>query len=129
MDKMSDLLLDESHDLAFDGVNFYGVTGAAAVAQRIKIRLLTVFGEWKWDSNIGVDWFGTVFATEKTYTQKSGEIRKTISGTRGVRSLDRFEFGVDVKNRTARVRFLASTIYGDVAGNLSQKLPEGGSNV
>lgn len=118
---MRDIRLNDGHDFYFNGRDFQLVTKSPAVGQRIKIRLLTVFAEFKWNYLIGVDWFGKIFSTTTTYTEKNGILRKVIARTTGVDTLRTFKFGVDRKNRTARLVFVANTIYDDtVQGYISQ---------
>lgn len=109
---MRDLKLTLEHDLHFNGFDFEFVVDTVCVAQRIKIRLLTIAGEYKWNYLIGVDWFDGVFDTETTITQKNGIIRSTIAKTEGVQSLQEFQLGYDPKNRSAMCDFIALSIYG-----------------
>lgn len=118
---MIDIRLNEGHDFFFDGKDFQLVTKSPAVGQRIKIRLLTILVEYKWNFLIGIDWFGDIFSTTTSYTQKNGTLRKVIGRTAGVDTLKTFKFGVDRQNRTARLVFVANTIYDDtVSGYISQ---------
>ena len=118
---MKDIRLNDGHDFYFDGRDFALVEKSPAVGQRIKIRLLTILAEFKWNFLIGVDWFGDIFSTTTSYNQKNGILRKVIARTAGVDTLKTFKFGVDRKNRTARLVFVANTIYDDtVSGYISQ---------
>lgn len=118
---MKDLKLNIGHDLNFDGLDFSWVEESPAVAQRIKIRLLTILAEYKWSYTVGVDWFDEIFSTEVPHTRKNGVIRTTISDTEGVSAIRTFEFGLDRNNKTARVSFVCGTIYEDtVSGYLTQ---------
>ena len=123
---MRDLRLTDSNDLQFDGKDFSMVKESPAVGQRIKIRLLTLLGEFKWNYLVGVDWFGKVFSTTTSYTEKNGILRNVISKTPGVDSISAFTFGVDRKNRTARMMFVARSIYSDIniKGYLTQIIEE-----
>lgn len=123
---MIDLRLNDGHDLNFDGRDFSLVTGSPAVGQRIKIRLLTIAAEYKWNYLIGIDWFGSIFSTSTPYSQKNGILRKTVAKTPGVDQVRSFRFGVDRQNRTARLVFVVNTIYDDVVrGYISQIDEEG----
>lgn len=69
---MTDLRLDPlTHDLAFaDGdLQVTGIRGnldseKEEIVQRLEHRLLTTLGEWSFDTDAGVNYFGIVFADD-----------------------------------------------------------------
>lgn len=120
---MKDLALNAGHDLFSDGTDFRIIEKSNVVAQRIKIRLLTVSGEYKWDFLIGVDWYDKIFSVKTSFAQKNSILRSIIANTPGVERLNVFNFGLDRENKTARLVFTASSVYGDVVeGEITQAI-------
>jgi hypothetical protein len=96
-----DLKQDSSGHLVIEGNTIPTVTGADEVAQRIRQRWKTVFGEWFLDRTIGVPWFTKVF-------EKSGESARAIliretNETPGVKETLSFVLDINKQTRSASV--------------------------
>lgn len=69
---MTDLRLDPlTHDLAYSNgdLEVTGIRGdedseKEEIVQRLKILLLTTLGEWTFDTNVGVNYYGLIFADD-----------------------------------------------------------------
>jgi hypothetical protein len=115
---MTDLLLDDDHDIAFseneDGL-IYSVDGEAELRQSVKISLLTRLGEYFMDSAAGVGWDLKVFVRPASETQIKGEIVRVCLGVDGVLSVEDLRLSVDYQTRAGVLDVVLLTIYGPVS--------------
>lgn len=110
---MRTLALDPiTGDLALSGGRPVLVSGADAVAQRLRVRLKLQQGEWVLDRNVGFPWL-SVLAAKGSERLLEVLLRRAITTCPGVRSLDRFSLSVDPRTRVAVVTVTATTITGE----------------
>lgn len=57
---MRDLALTETGDLKIEAGDLVLITGLDLVRQQYREEVMTVLGEWKFDTTHGIDWFGQV---------------------------------------------------------------------
>lgn len=88
------------------------VSGSAAVAQRLRVRLKLWQGEWLLDSQVGFPW-RRIFGEKGVERLAEALLRQAIVSCPGVRSLDRFAFAVDPATRRATLAFTVTTITGE----------------
>ncbi len=108
-----DFLLNANHDLYWDGKDFALVSGAAEVAQAVKIRLLFIQTEWVYDITKGVPWIDEMFSTSVSYERKRRWLIDTLTQTRGVKKIVEFKFDVDPINRGAFIEYEVETDTGE----------------
>ncbi len=108
-----DLALDpDTLDILVADGDIALIYDADVVAQRLRLRLSRVLGEWFLDATSGVDYLGEVFAKQ---TASEAAIRDAILSTPYVRGLDTFEASVDQATRRLSVEFSADTEFGTVS--------------
>jgi hypothetical protein len=91
------------------------VSGTAAVAQHVRIRLGLIKGEVPWDLDLGVDYWGTVFRKGATDVEISAELERVIGGTPGVSSITELVLTRDPSTRQLSVRYKAKGDLGEIA--------------
>mgnify|MGYP001472135756 CR=1 FL=1 len=89
------------NDLHIDaGGNLVMVTGAAAIGQHIRQRLMFWKGEWFLDTLAGVDWRGDVFSLQPQQKELvDATIKAEIIGTPGVVDIEEYSSRYDRANR------------------------------
>lgn len=100
-----DIYLDETGNLAM-------VTGAEAVGQHARQRLMTFEGEWFYDNQAGVPWLNDVMGLQFNPALASALIKAEIAGTDGVTDIAEFsvEFSESRRELTA-IRVSVLTTY------------------
>jgi len=111
---MKDLKLDDEMDLFDDGKDWATVEGGEEIAQRVKTRLYTILGEWKFDRRIGFAYHGEggFFDSSVPEIVRLAVLRKYISDTFGIKTVDKFDAVVDDENKAINVAFEAKTTEG-----------------
>lgn len=112
------LALDSNHDIII-GRGATRIYGAAQVAQLVKCRLLTLMGEWKLDSSIGLPWFEAIFTKQVRPADIEAAIANIIRGTPGVQQLISIEINADYSVRSLGITFSAISDYGDITEYLT----------
>ena len=107
------LALDSNHDIII-GRGTTRISGAAQVAQLVKCRLLTIFGEWKLDNSLGLPWFEAIFTKQVRPSDIEAAIANIIRGTVGVQQLISIEINADYRARSLGISFTALSDYGDI---------------
>ncbi|ABR68779.1 phage protein [Escherichia phage phiEcoM-GJ1] len=107
------LALDSNHDIII-GRGTTRISGAAQVAQLVKCRLLTIFGEWKLDNSLGLPWFEAIFTKQVRPSDIEAAIANIIRGTAGVQQLISIEIDADYRARSLGISFTALSDYGDI---------------
>ena len=107
------LALDSNHDIII-GRGTTRISGAAQVAQLVKCRLLTIFGEWKLDSSLGLPWFEAIFTKQVRPSDIEAAIANIIRGTAGVQQLISIDIDADYRARSLGISFTALSDYGDI---------------
>lgn len=112
-----DLLLGPDHDLVI-GTDLSLSTGLDAIAQGIKVRLLTVRGEWRLNLDSGVPYYEDILGQRFDQTRIHAAIREAILSTPGVRDIISLESSFDGATRTLSVAWEVTSIYGTIADSL-----------
>lgn len=107
------LALDSNHDIII-GRGTTRISGAAQVAQLVKCRLLTIFGEWKLDNSLGLPWFEAIFTKQVRPSDIEAAIANIIRGTAGVQQLISIDIDADYRARRLGISFTALSDYGDI---------------
>lgn len=107
------LALDSNHDIII-GRGTTRISGAAQVAQLVKCRLLTIFGEWKLDNSLGLPWFEAIFTKQVRPSDIEAAIANIIRGTVGVQQLISIDIDADYRARSLGISFTALSDYGDI---------------
>ncbi|WPF71399.1 hypothetical protein [Escherichia phage vB_EcoM_JL1] len=107
------LALDSNHDIII-GRGTTRISGAAQVAQLVKCRLLTIFGEWKLDNSLGLPWFEAIFTKQVRPSDIEAAIANIIRGTAGVQQLISIDIDADYRDRKLGISFTALSDYGDI---------------
>jgi hypothetical protein len=89
------------------------VSGADAVAQRLRVRLRLGLGEWHRNRRVGVP-FRRFLGQKGAEDVAEAVLRQAIASCPGVASLDAFEIVLD--DRHARVTFTVTTVDEAVIG-------------
>ena len=125
-----DVKLDSStHDLALSGGDLVIITEELDTAQSIKIRLLTIAGEWFQDDTIGWIDEDRVFGKGVSLAYIRSKLLGVIEGTPGVLagscSFDRV--ALDRTTRTLSVEFRCKAVDGEVIDSEATITPTGGA--
>ena len=118
-----DLALDtRTHDMAFAagprGPGIALVVGGPAVAQRVKIALLSLLGEWRYDTTHGTPWFQAILVKGAPRATVATLLRRRILSVPGLGRITTFDLQVNAIERTARLTWGATTDAGPVGGTL-----------
>jgi len=92
----------------------------AEVAQTLKNRLSTFYGEYFLDQTYGVIYI-QVLNNNASFEALNLSLRSTILGTEGVSSIDSFQTSLDGINRTYNLNATVTTIYSDSQIQITQK--------
>lgn len=116
------LALDSNHDIII-GRGATRVGGAEQIAQLVKCRLLTLLGEWKQDTSLGIPWFEGIFTKNVRPADIQLTIANIIRGTAGVQQLISIELDADYRARTLTITFTAISDYGNISDFLLWQQP------
>ncbi len=105
---MIDLALDtKTHDMVFAlddrGASIAFVISGPAVVQRIKMRLLSIYGEWFLDTRFGTPWFEQILVKNPQSQVVESIFRLAILGVTGVDKLTRLVLVFDRRTRALSV--------------------------
>ena len=116
------LALDSNHDIII-GRGATRIGGAEQIAQLVKCRLLTLLGEWKQDTSLGITWFEGIFTKNVRPADIQLTIANIIRGTAGVQQLISIELDADYRARTLTITFTAISDYGNISDFLLWQQP------
>lgn len=88
----NDLFLDSQNNLAT-------VTGALAVGQHVRQRLMTFEGEWFLDTTAGVTWLTEIFGRGYDPALAEAVVKAEIVETDGVKTISSFSVGFQRSRR------------------------------
>ncbi len=88
---MIDIAIDDQANVVLENGDLALVSSDDEIAQSVRIRLRTWFGEWFLDKDYGTDWLGRVFKEPFSYTPARKEIERIILGTVGVKRVANFK--------------------------------------
>ena len=116
------LALDSNHDIII-GRGATRIGGAEQISQLVKCRLLTLLGEWKQDTSLGIPWFEGIFTKNVRPADIQLTIANIIRGTAGVQQLISIELDADYRARTLTITFTAISDYGNISDFLLWQQP------
>lgn len=116
------LALDSNHDIII-GRGATRVGGAEQISQLVKCRLLTLLGEWKQDTSLGIPWFEGIFTKNVRPADIQLTIANIIRGTAGVQQLISIELDADYRARKLTITFTAISDYGNISDFLLWQQP------
>ena len=116
------LALDSNHDIII-GRGATRIGGAEQIAQLVKCRLLTLLGEWKQDTSMGIPWFEGIFTKNVRPADIQLTIANIIRGTAGVQQLISIELDADYRARILTITFTAISDYGNISDFLLWQQP------
>ena len=117
------LALDSNHDIII-GRGATRIGGAEQIAQLVKCRLLTLLGEWKQDTSLGIPWFEGIFTKNVRPADIQLTIANIIRGTAGVQQLISIELDADYRARILTITFTAISDYGNISDFLLWQQPK-----
>lgn len=100
--------------LTADGRDIMLVSGAAKVAQNIKVRAGIYKGSWRYDRTLGMPYFEDIFAFGASAELIRRRFQELIVGTPGVLSIQSLTLRFDRTNGTIYVDFVCITDTGEV---------------
>lgn len=100
-------------DLRFDRGQLVILEGSEAVAQRIKVHLRTLLGEWVFDTSIGVPWFQQILTGTADAALVSEVISDELSAIEGVQRVDAVGVAIDRSTRVVTVTIRATAETGE----------------
>lgn len=118
---MFDLKLNSQHDLLLKENRLVLTDGMNAIAQRIKIVLLTFAGEWFLDISQGLPYFDEILVKNPNSTRIYAIFRRQIARVRGVKRVINLTLSVDRKSRSLIVEFEAESVEGVIKDKISIK--------
>lgn len=110
---MVDIALNAtSHDIIIKDGDFLLIDDAERVAQQIKVKLLTLLGEWFLDTTWGVPYLEYILIKQPNRALIYQILREQILSVDDVKGLNSLDLGYDVRKRTLMVNYEANTDYG-----------------
>lgn len=106
---MNDIQMTRSGDIAISG---YDIMTTDSIEQEILIKLRWFFGEWVYQTEFGVDWFGKVLIKNPNSLLIRRMIEDTILSVEGVNSVEGLTLSVNKKTRNAKISFTVHTVAG-----------------
>lgn len=119
---MYDLKLNTAtHDIELSDLNdLQIISDIERVKQQIKIRLLTFLGEWFLDTRVGIPWLENILAKNPNESYIKSLIYDQIIGVKGVKEIINIDISTNKIDRTMKINFKVSTIYGELESEVSR---------
>ena len=115
---MSDIYLDPTTgDLAVTNGELTLTEGADAVAQYLRQKMKTYFGEWFLDQSVGLPYTQQIFDKVKDPVALDALFKKAILETPGVIELTAYSLTLDSTTREATLTFEARSTEGPITFN------------
>jgi hypothetical protein len=109
---MSDLALDDTHDLKISAFDLVLLDGAESVRQQLLIKLKLWRGEWFLDTEFGTPYLQSILGKQLTLSGAIAALRQSILEVSGVRSIQELSYNYSAQQRTLSVTFTADTPFG-----------------
>lgn len=90
------------------------ITGPEEIAQKLRIRLRFVRGEWFADENAGIPYFDEIFVKNPSFEAIQAIYRQAITTCPGVAGIENFTMVFDAATRKLSLSFLARLTSGEV---------------
>lgn len=119
---MKDLKLNTtSHDIEIENYDMSFVEGIDFIMQNIKIKLLTLHGEWFLDTNAGVKYFEEIMVKNPSVPSIDTIIQSEILDSYGVNKILEYTSDFISRTRKLNISFKIDTIEGE--GTFSGEIP------
>lgn len=118
-----DLLLDSSGDLALVAGRLQTVSGAAEVAQRIRLALSTQRGEWVLNTDFGMPW-RELLSKPADLSAVEAEVKAVVSSLKGVDRISSYTATLS-ESRDLSIAFEVLTSSGETVNARIAPAPEG----
>jgi hypothetical protein len=109
---MTDVRLDDTDDLYYEGGDVSTVTGLDEVAQSASIAYDTGLGEWAYDTDAGVAYIGVLARPGASDAEKVAELRRVGARIRNVIAVEEVVLVTDAVTR-------------DFTADITLRTPEG----
>lgn len=104
---MKDIILDKSGDMLV--TDFGDIRIGSSIIRDIKMALLYILGEYKWDPDLGLPWMEMIYTKNPRIEEFKSLVEEAIFNVEDVIAVDSVEMDVDPKTRKAVIRFVART--------------------
>ena len=111
-----DILLNNDGDLEINPQGDIVLTDS--VAQKIKIKLQWLLGEWKWNREEGMPYLEHLFLKNPDIDFCESMIREKIFEIEEITDVKNIEIVLDGKMRKAAIFYMALTDYGKIKGKV-----------
>lgn len=88
------------------------VSGADEVGQRCAVACKTFIGEWAYNVDLGLPWFGEILTKDPNIPRITDRFRTLIAGIDGVTEIQKLELTYNSAPRTLGVDCRINTVYG-----------------
>lgn len=109
---MTNIKMTQDNGWAIEGGNLAFVEGQEEIAQIVKLRLQSFFGEWFLDTTRGVPYFTTIYEKKVDPSTIDNTFIGVITSTPGIISLIEYDSILDTRLRTLTITFKARTVNG-----------------
>lgn len=113
---LSDLKIDlSSGDLAIENGDLVLVSGADELVQLLRTRLLWFYGEYKFNTSLGVRYFEDILVKNPNIPNIETLLKNVIAETDGVNKIASFQMDYNAQQRTASISFVVDSVYGTLS--------------
>ena len=112
-------LKTNNNDLVVENGDLVTISGSEELKHFLLTRLQWFYGEYPFDTSIGVRYFEDVLVKNPNIPNIETLFKNVISETDGVNKVKGFSFDYNAENRSASVYFEVDTKYGDIEQTLS----------
>lgn len=113
---MKDLKIDAlTRDLSIKNHDLEFVTDLDRVAQKLRIKLNHIFGEWFLNNSEGIKYFENVMVKNPNIPLVESLLKAAILETENVKEILEFSTDLDLSLRKLTVRFKVLTDFGSVS--------------
>jgi hypothetical protein len=108
-----DIKMTFGGDMDCSGLGIQLVDGRARVEQQVRTKLRIMLGEWEFDLDEGVDWFGRILGIKGiNLTDVESLIREAILAVADVRTITAFSMAFDRETRNLSINAKINTTFG-----------------
>ena len=116
---MIDLAFDNlTNDLVITGGKITQVSGAAEVAQRVKLHLKRLLGEWFLNTTMGMAWYQSLLGGKNVNAVKLA-VRNEMNNVYGVSQISEISIDFDRATRTVSLSATFTTIFATEAETIA----------
>lgn len=109
---MTNIKMTKDNGWAIENGNLAFIEGQEEIAQIVKLRLQSFYGEWFLDTTRGVPYFTTIFEKGVDPATIDNVFIETIINVPGIISLIEYDSILDTRTRRLTINFKARTVNG-----------------